>query len=219
MFPSAYKRRAAYTVLALLFVGAFAFQSVISARAVHAIWSEIRQFRLERITSWTLELFVHILARLASLLLGFYVAGVRIWDRRAWLLLAILVSFSLNVDGADRHDEVMHWASFLKHPALVWRSFGVYTFPFWLALFAIYFPERAEWERRHPWWKWLILLPALALSCSMAVLRIAANETGSPPSRDCSRCSRRIFNRVLVHYFRLFPDCSVAESHFSPKSR
>lgn len=179
MFPSADKNRGAYAVLALLFAGSFAFQSIISARAVHAIFSESRHFRPEMITSWTLELFGHLLAPFASLLLGFYVASARIRDRRAWLLLAVLVSFSLNVDGANRHDEIMLWASPLKHPALVWRSFGLYTFPFWIGLFATSFPERSEWESRRPGWKWLILLPALGLSCAMAVLRIAANEIGS----------------------------------------
>ncbi len=132
------------------------------------------------LTSWDLEFFAHVLAPLAALFLGFYVARVRIWDSRAWLLLAVLISFSVDSDGSNRHDEVMLWTTPLKHLALAYRSFAVYTFPFWLALFAIYFPEQAEWERRNSKLKWLILAPTAVLSCWMAVLRIAANETNSP---------------------------------------
>jgi hypothetical protein len=107
--PSQRKNKTAYAVLAVLFVGAVAFQLVVSGEAVQKVWSEGQHFRTEMITSWTLEVFGHILAPFASLFLGFYVARVRIWDARAWLLLAVLISFSLNVDGANRHDEIMRW--------------------------------------------------------------------------------------------------------------
>ncbi len=173
------KNQFAYAILGALFIGAIAFQSVVSAEALQHIWSEGQHFRPEMLTSWDLEFFGHVLTPLACLLLGFYVARLRILDGRAWLLLAVLISFSLESDGANRHDEIMLWTTSLKHLPLAYRSFGLYTFPFWLALFAIYFPEPAEWERRNSKLKWLILVPVAALSCWMAVLRIAANETNS----------------------------------------
>ncbi|MGA8027090.1 MAG: GAF domain-containing protein [Bryobacteraceae bacterium] len=180
MFRSVSSRKPGYAILAILFAGSITFQFVLSAEALQHIWSAGRHFRPDMLTWWDLEFFGHVLTPIACLLLGFYVAGVRIWDGRAWLLLAVLISFSLQADGANTHDEVMLWTTPLKHPALAYRSFGVYTFPFWLALFAIYFPEQAEWEQRNSKLKWSILIPVAALSCWMAVLRTAANETNAP---------------------------------------
>ena len=179
MSPSARKSKIAHVLLAVLFMGTLAFQLVISSGAMRGIWSDAQHFRPSMLTEWDLQFFGRVLAPVASIFLGFYVAARRIWDERAWLLLVVLVSFSLNVDGANKYDEIMRWSTPLKHLALIYRSFGLYSFPFWLALFAIYFPERAEWERRNSKFNWLILLPAACLSCSMAVLRVAANETNS----------------------------------------
>jgi sigma-B regulation protein RsbU (phosphoserine phosphatase) len=173
------RTKVAYVILAIAFVGSIAFQLVLSAEALRHIWSQSKSFRPDILTSWDLEFFGHVLTPFVSLVLGFYVARARIWDGRAWLLLAVLISFSLESDGANRSDEVMLWTTPVKHLALGYRSFGLYTFPFWLVLFAIYFPERAEWERRNPYSKWFILGPVAFLSCWMAVLRIAANETHS----------------------------------------
>ena len=178
--PPTHRNRFAYAILAVLFIGSFAFQVVLSAEAIQLIWSQGQQFTPQILNSWGYVVFGHVLTPFASLFLAFYVAGVRIWDIRAWLLLTVLISFSLQSNGANRHDELMLWRTPLKHLALAYRSLGLYTFPFWLALFAIYFPERTEWGRRNSKAKWLMLVPVAAVSCWMAVLRIAANETNSP---------------------------------------
>ncbi len=170
----------AYASLAILFVGVFAFQCALSAEALRIIWSAGKHFKPAMLTEWDLELFGHMLAPFAALLLGFYVVRVRIFDGRAWLLLAVLISFAINADGSNKQDAVMLWSTPLKHLALTLRSFALYTFPFWLALFSIYFPAQAGWERRNAKLKWLVLIPVLALCCLMAVLRIIDNETTVP---------------------------------------
>jgi phosphoserine phosphatase RsbU/P len=172
--------RLLYAVLAAIFLGSVAFQTVISAEVFHHIWADSRHFNPAMLRSWDLEFIAHVLTPFLCLLLGFYVAGVRIRDGRAWLLLAILLSFSVTVDGANKQEEAMQWATPFNHLALVYRSLGLYTFPFWLALFAIYFPEQAEWELRKPALKWIVLIPLGGLSGCMAVFRVLANERNTP---------------------------------------
>lgn len=198
------KNKLAYATLVALFIGTIAFQLVLSAEAVQHIGSQIQHFRPEMITSWDLEFFGHVVTPFACLLLGFYVARARIWDGRAWLLLAVLISFSLMANGSNVHDQVMLWTTPLNHLALTYRSVGFYSFPFWLALFAIYFPEQAEWERRNSKAKWLILVPVAVVSCWMAVLRVAANETNSARLESArglaSRCWLVVFYVCVVFF-------------------
>jgi phosphoserine phosphatase RsbU/P len=172
--------RILYAVLAAIFIGSVAFQTVISAEVFHHIWADSRHFDPSMLRSWDLEFIAHVLTPFLCLLLGFYVAGVRIRDGRAWLLLAILTSFSVMVDGANKQEEAMQWATPFNHLALVYRSLALYTFPFWLALFAIYFPEQAEWELRRPALKWIVLIPLGGLSGCMTVFRVLANERSTP---------------------------------------
>ncbi|HEY3940526.1 MAG TPA: SpoIIE family protein phosphatase [Bryobacteraceae bacterium] len=120
-----------------------------------------------------------VLTPLACLLLGFYVAAVRAWDLRAWLLLAVLVSFSLVAAGSDTHDKIMLWHTPLRHVALLYRSIGIFGWPVWLMIFAVYFPERAEFDRRHPRLKWLILVPAIVICLAATMVRVAHNESGA----------------------------------------
>jgi sigma-B regulation protein RsbU (phosphoserine phosphatase) len=168
-----------YAVLAILFAGAIAFQAQLSLESLQHIWISATHFRPEMLTWMDLEFFGHVLTPIACVLLAFYVTAVRISAARAWLLLAVLISFSINADGLDIHDKAMLWRTPLKHLALTYRSIAAYTFPFWLALFAIYFPTRASWEIRHPQVKWVVLAPVAIASCWMAILRIAANEIDS----------------------------------------
>lgn len=70
--------------------------------------------------------------------LGFWVALIRPMDPLAWLLLAVLFGFSQAVTGVD------------------WAPLAVSMF-----LFGIYFPERAGFDRKHPWLKWVLLAPLL----------------------------------------------------------
>jgi phosphoserine phosphatase RsbU/P len=172
--------RLLYAVLAAIFLGSVAFQAVISAEVFHHISADSRHFDPAMLRSWDLGLIAHVLTPFLCLLLGFYVAGVRIRDGRAWLLLAILTSFSVMVDGANKQEEAMQWATPFNHLALLYRSLGLYTFPFWLALFAIYFPEQAEWELRRPALKWIVLIPLGGLSGCMTVFRVLANERNTP---------------------------------------
>ncbi len=176
MFTTLKTERLRYAFLAVLFVVAFSFQLTICAETFAGFWSQRQQLGTGLIAHWALLFILHVLTPLACLLLGFYVASVRIWDRQAWLLFAVLLSFSIVSNGTDVHDKVMLWTTPLRHLALAYRTCGFLSWPFWIMVFAIYFPERAEFDRRHPWLKWTILVPVLAIYLLAAVIRITSNE-------------------------------------------
>ena len=163
-------------LLAALLIGALLFQIAVWVHYGRVMWADAGHFRPAMLGNWALTLNLVFVTPFACLLLGFYVAAVRIWDLRAWLLLALLISFSLLSDGTNYPDDVMAWQSPIKHAALLYRSAGFFTWPLWMALFAIYFPERAGFDRRHPLWKWLLLIPLVAVCFEMIAARVAVNE-------------------------------------------
>ena len=140
------------------------------------MWADARHFRPAMLGNWAVTLNLQFLTPFACLLLGFYVAAVRIWDKRAWLLLALLISFSLLSDGTNYPDDVMAWRTPVRHAALIYRSVGFFSWPLWMTLFAIQFPERAGFDRRHPLWKWLLVAPLILACLEMTGARVAMNE-------------------------------------------
>jgi phosphoserine phosphatase RsbU/P len=89
------------------------------------------------------------------LTLGFWVAAVRIRDRSAWLLLALLISLPAGYSSSPA-DAIFGRANALQ-PVIV--AFGVFfgqiAAPV-LMLFGIVFPERLPLDRRFPWFTWLV---------------------------------------------------------------
>ena len=107
-----------------------------------------------------LRFLVYFAVPIFSLALGFWVVAVRVYDFRAWLLLAFLLSVATAFDNFP----------YLWGPA--WRLFGsVYRMVFdrggigCLFLLGLHFPEPFARTRRWPWWKWLasIVVPLWAL--------------------------------------------------------
>ncbi len=190
-----------YIVLAILFAVAVAFQAAIAVPEMKSLWPDVSHFQLDMLHVWVIMLNLHVLTPIACLLLGFYVAAVRAYDSKAWLLLAVLVSFSLISDGSDIHDSVMRWHTPLKHMALVYRSAVIMSWPLFMLLFAIYFPDRAEFDRRQPWLKWIALVPALLVYLLLVVTRIVNNEDmgGTPlPARMAHNLVRPALLEILV---------------------
>lgn len=161
-----------YILLSVAFCCALAFQATVSA----TIWRDAQTAGGSVLVWLAILLNLHAITPFACLLLGFYVAGVRIWDPKAWLLLALLVCFSLAADGLDRQDPVMQWQTPLKHLALIYRSMLSYGWFICMLVFAIYFPERAGWDKWHPGLKWIVLLPAVAGYVLIVIERIWLNE-------------------------------------------
>ncbi len=73
----------------------------------------------------------------------------------------------------------MSWPPVIRDVALVYRTFWVASWPVWMIVFAIYFPERAEADRRHPLLKWILLTPVALICLAYMMIRVLNNE-GKP---------------------------------------
>ena len=93
---------------------------------------------------------------LVCIALGFWVAAVRIRDRSAWLLLAVLVS--LATFSARGNPVTMFGREGSLPPLLAafHAFFAIVSAPA-LMLFGIVWPERLEFDRRFPWLKWIVI--------------------------------------------------------------
>jgi signal transduction histidine kinase len=105
-----------------------------------------------RFQDWVFVIVALLFVPALALGLGTGLVVVRPHDLRAWLILALMISFS-------QIYYVPGWTGPLRTIALGYRTFASTTFPIWLILFAIYFPERAQWDRDRPWLKWCIAVP------------------------------------------------------------
>jgi len=86
--------------------------------------------------------------------LGFGVAFIRPRDTNAWLLLLLLMGFSGLTGSPD-------WHRSFPDVSLLWQTFCQATWALWMMLFAVHFPARLELDRRHPWLKYLIIVPGV----------------------------------------------------------
>ena len=112
------------------------------------------------LAAWIVTPVIETLLPAFCLALGFWVAFARPCDRLAWLLLALMIGFSQMVGGFSWSWPLM-WLAILWN-ALTGQAFGVWLI--WLVLFGLYFPERAEFDRRLPFLKWILLAPLTLLS-------------------------------------------------------
>jgi sigma-B regulation protein RsbU (phosphoserine phosphatase) len=122
------------------------------------------------LNSWVVTLAVNILLPVFCLALGFWVAFARPYDHVAWLLLALMIGFSQFVGG-------FAWNWPLMDVALVWNAAmgqpqGAWLL--WLVLFALVFPERAAFDIRRPWLKWVLLIPLILQTTVFFLLRVGS---------------------------------------------
>jgi phosphoserine phosphatase RsbU/P len=108
------------------------------------------------VSEWLRRVALELAFPLFCLILGFWVATARAYDSNAWLLLGIMISLEFMVpEGSWREP----WQALRE----LWQSLAYFSWPIWMMLFGIYFPERSRMDRRVPWIKWLIIfLKALA---------------------------------------------------------
>ena len=106
------------------------------------------------------------------LLLGFGVAAIRPRDPMAWLLLILLVSLSQNFLS---NVSVNGWSPWLRVPSHLYRALGS-LWPASMVLFGIYFTRRWRVDVRYPWFKWLVIAPAVAHTLFTMVMQIGMSE-------------------------------------------
>ena len=99
-----------------------------------------------------------ILTPLFCLLLGFWVAAVRIGDPAAWALLALMLSVAnLLIDARTMygHEDALQ-------PLLTTLTgISIRLGPLALVYFGIIFPETLAFDRKFPWIKWIVMGPML----------------------------------------------------------
>lgn len=114
-----------------------------------------------------------------SLALGFWVAGTRPGDSRAWMLLGMmlgLVQFLFLIDTGGQLLEPVGWSGPLRVTALVYSNLAESTWPIWMMLFGLYFPTRWKVDRRAPWLKWLLIGPLAAQTTLRLVWEVGRSE-------------------------------------------
>ncbi len=117
---------------------------------------------------WAFATVVWFVLPALSLALGFWVAAIRPGDARAWMLLGLMLGFvQFLANAGARLLDPQGWPAFLGLPALAYTNLALATWPIWMMLFGIYFPERWKLDRRVPWAKWILIGPLAA----QAVLR------------------------------------------------
>ena len=107
--------------------------------------------------SWLWKIFTQILFPLFCMLTGFWVVLNRYRDPSAWLLLFILLSSATLAPTGT-------WRGYWSAAVSAWDSLFSTMLPGAMLLFAIYFPDRLDFDRKFPWLKWIILLPLLICS-------------------------------------------------------
>jgi phosphoserine phosphatase RsbU/P len=193
--------RTRYILLAILFLIALSFQTAIWSDDFSELLAQHDPIAAFFTVQWDILLILHFFTASTALLLGLYVALVRIEDRRAWLLLAVLMTFSIFANGSDVRDHITTWNTPLKHLALLYRTVGIGSWPIWMMVFAIYFPERAEFDVRRPNLKWSLLIPALIACLLFVTVRVALNEDNRLESSVHSLQYIRSFTNLFLFWF------------------
>ena len=113
--------------------------------------------RAPNITGWLITIVLVLLFPAFCLLLGYWVVLAKPLDWNAWFLLGIM-----NVVPAFI-GRVGYFPGFLALFTIFWQRFAFQLMFISLILFSIYFPVRSRTDTRHPWIKWLIITPQIAL--------------------------------------------------------
>jgi sigma-B regulation protein RsbU (phosphoserine phosphatase) len=98
------------------------------------------------------------------LLLAFGVAAIRVRDPHAWILLALLLSFAEMARG----DFLWFWPA--RDFAALTAGFLSDSWPVWMMLFGICFPNRLRFDVKHPWAKWVLIASIATIAASGEVI-------------------------------------------------
>ncbi|HVV47435.1 MAG TPA: hypothetical protein VHC72_19630, partial [Bryobacteraceae bacterium] len=123
--------------------------------------------------------------------LGFAVALIRPKDPNAWLLLFLLLGFDGVFNSGNGYGP---WPDF----DLLWASLSDSFWRIALLLFGIYFPARLRVDRRHPWIKYALVIPAAAVSLAdWAIVWVWTHRLSAAAFFEPYRAAISGTNRVL----------------------
>jgi signal transduction histidine kinase/DNA-binding response OmpR family regulator len=119
--------------------------------------------------SWLITLVAFVLVPCIALALSLVVLALRPSDLRAYLIVPLMISFS----------QIFHMpVTDLYVPDIIlrYRSAMSASFALWLVLFCVYFPSRANWDRRRPWLKWPPIAAFVATISLITFARVLNQE-------------------------------------------
>ncbi len=104
---------------------------------------------------------IYLLLPWLCLFLAVLVVLLRPDDHLAWLLLALMLSFSqIAAGGPVDTRRLLALPVFIRDLGIVHGIFWWSTWPLWIFLFAIYFPQESNCFAKRSWLKWLCIVPA-----------------------------------------------------------
>jgi sigma-B regulation protein RsbU (phosphoserine phosphatase) len=133
---------------------------------------QLASAQLDRPSVWEMAfiLVLSLATPIFCLLLGFGVVALRPRDPVAWLLLGLLLSVGQVFLGVA-FDE---WRGWLRDVMVIYQTSVRTTWPLWMLLFGIYFPERLDLDRRWPWLKWILIIPNVVFILEEIVVNVAS---------------------------------------------
>ena len=141
---------------------------------------------------------------LFCVLLGFWVAGVRVHDPLAWVFFAMMSSFGETIAGGFSISRFGH-DDFFQPIGGAYQQFAASIWSVSMMLFGIYFPERLEFDRRRPWLKWLLASAILLRAVQNGVAGALAGKDLATAIRVSgflqSETAMTILNIVAICYF------------------
>ncbi len=130
---------------------------------------QARENRPTGAASWLPAIVRSIAMPWLCLLLGGWVVLARPSDFRAWLLFAMMATFSQATSSAPAH-----WPGLAGVIGVFWQDIAQVVWSAAMLLFAVHFPERLAFDVRFPWAKWLLAGPLLALALLFATIAAAS---------------------------------------------
>jgi sigma-B regulation protein RsbU (phosphoserine phosphatase) len=142
-----------------------AFQGTVTLRALG---------RPRSVSLAVTGLLVSFFTPAACLIVGFGVVFLRPRDPRAWIVWLMMVSFAnLGFYSFAQFPDAPRWVTDLT---LIYRMMTSALWGVAMLLFALYFPDRLPFDRRHPWGKWLLILPLVLNAIGLSAMRYREYE-------------------------------------------
>src|SRR4030095_16432219 len=151
------------------------YVTVVSSGMAKNSSIELRPYRNTSVSPGeTAQQIVFNIMPVFCVLLGFWVAAVRIYDARAWIFLVMMIAFAEINGGLVRswlgHDD------FFQPIGAAYQIFGASLLGASMLFFGLYFPERFKIDRRWPWLKWLLVAPILVRAVQRAGIIVSLGK-------------------------------------------
>jgi sigma-B regulation protein RsbU (phosphoserine phosphatase) len=118
----------------------------------------MRRRDLPNLSHWVMNVVLVALFPAFCLLLGFWVVLAKPFDWNAWFFLGIMNVAPVFIG------RIGYFPGFLTPFTIFWEIFSWQWMYVSLILFSIYFPVRSRTDGRHPWIKWLIIVPQVLVA-------------------------------------------------------